>query len=170
MYAYVKTFLDFYLADWKDLLLLGVIMVSAITVFVGILKPLLFNKIKWKPLRRASLAFTNVALCFACVAVGFLIKKYDFSVYLHTAVATSLFSIIWYWVYENTCLRDLISKIGGVALSKCYAMVKKLFDKNDAQEIEKEISILVEELKTNAKKEIKSATKNVKTDKELKNL
>ena len=170
MVAYVEQFLSFYEPDWKNLLLLGVIMVSAITVLVGILKPLMFDRIKWKPLRRACLAFTNVGLCFASVAVTFFLKHFDFSLYLHSAVATSLLSIVWYWFYENTCLRDLIHKIGKFALNKTYSVVKNFFDCKEFEKLEKEIAIATEEIKANTKKELKSASKNAKTDKELKNL
>lgn len=169
MIAHVKTFGAFYSADWKNLFTLGVIMVSAITILVGVLKPLLFNRIKWKPLRRTCLAFTNVGLCFLAVAITFAIKHYDYSVYMHTAIATSIFSILWYWVYENTCLRDLISKIGGITLRKLYATAKNIFDKDDIKEVEKEFNLAVEKIKEEFRKESQNSTKS-KEDKELKNL
>ena len=170
MLAQIEKFMKFYLADWENLLMLGVIMVSAITVLVGILKPLLFNKIKWKPLRRSCLAFTNIGLCFGAVAVLFAVEHYDYSTYLHTAIAMSIFSILWYWIYENTCLRDLIATIGKFTLKKAYDVAKKVFDKKDVQELENEIVLAVEEIKEKTKKEIKSSAKKTKVDKELKDL
>jgi hypothetical protein len=151
-------------------LIAGVIMVSAITVLIGILKPLLFNRIPWKPLRRACLAFANVGLCFGATAVWFAIKHFSFGIYLHSAIMVSLLSILWYWFYENTCLRDLIATIGRLTLRKVAMIVAKIFNGDDIKEIEKEVKIVAEELKSTAKKQIKSATKNIKTDKELKNL
>lgn len=168
--AHTETFLDFYGADWKNLFLLGVIMVSAITVFIGILKPLLFNRIKWKPLRKSCLAFTNVALCFASVAVTFYFKKFDFSLYLHSAIATSALSIISYWFYENTHLRTGIHALGMFTLKKVYNVFTKFFSEGDVEELKNEITVAFDEIKDNAKKEIKSTAKKKKTDNELKNL
>ena len=170
MVWHIDKFLTFFKADWYNLLIVGVIMVSAITVLIGILKPLLFNRIPWKPLRRASLAFTNIGLCFGATAAWFAFKHFSFDIYWHSAIAVSLFSIVWYWVYENTCLRDLISTIGKITLSKVAMIMTRIFNGDDIKEIEKEAKLVAEELKSTAKKEIKSATKNVKTDKELKNL
>lgn len=170
MFVHINKFLTFFKADWYNLLIAGVIMVSAITVLIGILKPFLFNRIPWKPLRRACLAFSNVALCFGSVALWFAIKHLSFGIYLHSAISVSLFSIVWYWVYENTCLRDLIEKVGKLTLRKVGQLLTKIFNRDDIKEIEKEVILVAEELKSSTKKEIKSATKNVKTDKELKNL
>lgn len=170
MIAHIETFLGFYSGDWKNLALLGVAMVSAISVLIGILKPLLFDKIKWKPLRRSCLAFTNIFLCFVAVAITFLFKHFDFSIYFHCAVAVSLLSIVTYWFYENTCLRDGIQKLGRFVLKKVYKVVSNLFDKDNAEQIEVEVALAVEEIKQKAKKELKLSAKNNKTDKELKNL
>ena len=170
MIWHIKNFLDFFETDWYNLFIIGVIMVSAITVLIGILKPLLFNRIPWKPLRRATLAFANVGLCFATTAVWFAIKHFSFGIYWHSAIAVSVFSIVWYWFYENTCLRDLISTIGKITLRKIAVILAKVFSGEEINEIKTETKIVVEELKSTAKKELKSATKNIKNDKELKNL
>lgn len=163
-------FLKFWEKNWYDYMIAGVIMVSAITVFIGILKPLLFNKIKWKPLRRACLAFSNVGLCFGSTAIWFWTESMNFGMYLQTAILVSAFSIIWYWLYENTCLRDLIEKIGKLALGKASLIFTKLFNGNDIKEIGEEIKLVSEELKKTTKKEIKAKTASVKTDNELKDL
>lgn len=170
MWNEIGKLLSFAQANWYDFLIAGVIMVSAITVFIGILKPLLFNRIPWKPLRRSCLAFTNVALCFAGTAIWFLIEHIDYNIYWHSAIVVSLFSVVWYWLYENTCLRDLIEKVGKITLRKVAQILSKIFNGDDIKEIEKEAKLVVEELKKTTKKEIKSATKTVKEDKELKDL
>ena len=94
----------------------------------------------------------------------------NFEMYLQTAILVSAFSIIWYWLYENTCLRDLIEKIGKLALSKASLIFTKLFNGNDIKEIGEEIKLVSEELKKTTKKEIKAKTASVKTDNELKDL
>ena len=166
----MANFLRFWEKNWYDYMIAGVIMVSAITVFIGILKPLLFNKIKWKPLRRACLAFSNVGLCFGSTAIWFWTESMNFDMYSHSALLVSAFSILWYWLYENTCLRDLIEKIGKLALSNATLVLTKIFKSNDIKGIGEEIKLVSEELKNTTKKEIKAKTTAVKTDKELKNL
>ena len=162
----METLLSNISGKWEDLLLLGVIMVSAITVLIGILKPFVFNKIKWKPLRRALLAFSNVALCFVSTVVLFEIEHYSYDMYWYSAGAVSVFSILWYWFYENTCLRDLIALIGKTTLKAVYNVLPKGVDKKDAKAIAKELSMVKKTLKA----EVKSAIKNAKVDKELKDL
>ena len=170
MFYNIEVAINFVKENLETFWLVGVIMVSAITVLIGILKPLLFNRIPWKPLRRATLAFANVGLCFATTAVWFAIKNFSFGIYWHSAIAVSVFSIVWYWFYENTCLRDLISTIGKITLRKIAVILAKVFSGEEINEIKTETKIVVEELKSTAKKELKAATKNIKNDKELKNL
>lgn len=171
MFYHIEKALSFVKESWQNLWLIGVIMVSAITVLIGILKPLLFDKIKCKQLRRASLAFSNVALCFGGTAIWFFAKSFSYEFYLHTAVTVSLVSIVWYWLYENTCLRDLIHKIGSLTLKKIYAVICARFDKADEIAIEKEIEKIATQTKEKVKADkLSTKTSNKKVDKELKNL
>ena len=99
MFVHINKFLTFFRADWYNLLIAGVVIVSAITVLIGILKPLLFNRIPWKPLRRACLAFSNVALCFGSVAIWFAIKHLSFGIYL--------IHIFWIGLWVSLFKQDL---------------------------------------------------------------
>lgn len=166
MWGEVQKLFAYAQENWNNFFISGVIMVSAITVFIGILKPLLFNRIPWKPLRRACLAFTNVGLCFASTAMFFFVEHMNYDIYWHNAISLSVFSIVCYWFYENTCLRDLIEKIGKFTLKKIWEMLTRIFNGAEIKEIEKEITLVSEELKANTKKELKSAKKPI-TDKEL---
>ena len=171
IYDHIKSFFDVaFSTDPYDFFIKGVIMVSAIIVLIGILKPLLFNRIPWKPLRKACLAFTNVALCFAGVAAWYWIENIVFDFYWQTSIAISCFSIIVYWLYENTCLRDLIGKVGKLTLGKVGNVICLAIEGKDEDTIKKEIELSRESLKKSTKEEITLVTHKVKTDNELKNL
>lgn len=163
MFYNIEVAINFLKENWETFWLIGVIMVSAITVLIGLLKPILFNKIKIKALRKTCLAFSNVALCFIGNAILFFANNLNFDIYYHSSFATAIVSILWYWLYENTCLRDLIHKIGSVVLNKLKG---GQLTKKDQEEIVKEVKTIVAEVK----KDHKKAQKVVKTDKELKNL
>ena len=80
----------------NDILLCGVIMVSAIIVAIGLLKPILFNKIANKHLRKTALALTNVAACCVTVLVYFLICGISLDYYVMAAVSLSVSCIVTY--------------------------------------------------------------------------
>ena len=163
MFYNIEVALNFVKENWATFWLIGVIMVSAITVLIGVLKPFVFDKIRIKPIRKACLAFSNIALCFLGNAILYWWNNGNFDLYFHTSFTTAIVSILWYWLYENTCLRDLIHKIGTVVLNKLKG---GQLTKKDQEEIVKEVKTIVEEVK----KDHKKAQKVVKTDKELKNL
>jgi hypothetical protein len=158
----------FFLQDWKDLVLLGVAVISVIIVLLDILKLKLFNKIKWKPVRRSCLALSNVLLCFVAVAYKFSVEKCSYDYYLETSILVSISSIILYWVYKNFYIRDSFIAIGKFTVKKVCLIVAKSMDGESEDEIMKEISIAKKEIKEKAKKEISTVAKNV--DKELENL
>ena len=153
-------------SNFADNFLTGVIMVSAIIVFIGILKPLLFDKIQFKPLRKAALALSCVASCFIATAVTFWAYGIAFSYYLYASFAVFVFTVIVYWFYENTCLRNLIKKIGTIVLSKVYKAVSNIINKNDVEQLKAEVKAVRLEVKN----ELKLGKAKVKTDKELNNL
>ena len=157
--------------NFKELIVVGAIMVSAIIVFIGLMKPLFFNRIKWKPLRKFALAISTIAFSFVSTACYYLIEQiHDWEYYVYSSVGVSLLCIITYWLYENTCLRDLIDKIGNMAVKKFINIVTMIFNDKEKKEIEAEVEKVKAELKSTAKLEIKKATKSAKKDKELENL
>jgi hypothetical protein len=61
----LKTMLSFFGANCIDIIVDVMLMVSEIIVIIGFFKLVIFNRIKNKEIRRAVLALTNVAACFA---------------------------------------------------------------------------------------------------------
>jgi hypothetical protein len=93
-----------------------------------------------------------------------------FDFYWQTSIAISVFSIVAYWLYENTCLRDLIGKVGKLTLGKVGNIIVLAIQGADKDTLKTEIKNSGDALKVNTKEQITLATKKVKTDNELKNL
>ena len=144
--------------EWyaTDIMTYVVIMVSAIIVLIGLMKPILFNKIASKNIRKAALAFSNVALCFASALVLFWIKAWNFDYYIYAASALSVSCIVTYWFYENTCLRNLIDVIGKIALRKVANIALLTVTKDDVNEVKAELQKTTAELKAQTRNEIKN--------------
>lgn len=153
----------------QEMIIVGAIMVSAIIVFIGILKPLIFNRIPWKPLRKFVLSLSSIVFSFGATALYYVIESINiWDYYIHSSVAVSLLCIFTYWLYENfTCLRDLIDKIGKMAIKKIFKVASVLYEDKD---IKYEIEKAKNELKAETQNEIKKASKSLKKDKDLENL
>lgn len=149
--------LEIFFKDWGNFLLLAFVMSSAIIVFLGFLKPLLFNKIPNKNLRKSALGLASIALSFASVAVAFWVKAWNFDYYVWTSVFFSMWTIVTYWLYETSNLRTLIHKVGSFFIAKIFGVD---FTKGS---IKKELETAIKDTKTFAKKEVKH-------DKDLNNL
>ena len=155
---------------WQNYAIVGAIMVSAVIVFIGMLKPFIFNRIKWKPLRKATLATANILFSFVAVAVYFWAfgKNWDF--YWGASAMTSVGSVLTYFLYESYGLRDAIHKIGNLVIDKAAKIAKLWLNNSTHNVIEEEIKNAATEIKSVATKELKSARKKSKNDKELENL
>ena len=149
----------------------SVIMVSVIIAVIGILKPILFNKIKSKQLRKCTLAFSNVALCFISVFGVFIANRWwDFKYYLATSIALCIACILTYWLYENTCLRNLIETIGKIALRKLGNVALIALTNDEIEEIKTEAKKATAEIKALTEAELKKATTQMIKDKDLEGL
>ena len=166
----MTTALDLLRANYNDIIVCGVIMVSAIIVAIGLLKPLLFNRIQNKQIRKAALALSNVAACFATMLVYFLACGYTFENYVITSVALSISCIVTYWLYENTCLRNLIGLVGGIVLRKVLKASIFAITTEDVEAVKKELKKTGAELKSLTKTELKKASAKIKEDNDLKKL
>ena len=140
-----------------DIMTYVVIMVSAIIVLIGLMKPLLFNKIASKQVRKVALAFSNVALCFLAALILFWVNGWNFEYYVLASIALSVCCIITYWLYENTCLRNLIGVIGKIVLRKVANIAFLTVTSDDINEVKTELQKTTAELKAQTRSEIKNA-------------
>lgn len=170
MLANIQTMLQDFGANFQDIIVCGLIMVSAIIVAIGLLKPLLFNKIKNKHIRKAALAFANVAACFITVLVYFFTMHISLDYYWTAATSLAVSCIIIYWLYENTCLRNLIEVLGGIVLKKVLKVSLFALTTEDVEAVKAELQKTGAELKSHTKTELKKAATKVREDKDLKTL
>lgn len=150
--------------DWENLLTIAFIMVSALIVFLGAMKPVLFNKIKNKNLRGTALFFSSVLLSFGATALAFWIKDWNFDYYLWASFAFSVWTIFVYSLYEYTRLRSFIEWVGSLTIKKFLGIIGK----GEVEEVKEELNVALNELTKTTKSKAKSV--EVKADKELKGL
>jgi hypothetical protein len=149
---------------------MGAIMVSAVITLIGILKPILFDRIRCKLLRKAILATSNIFLSFVSTAFYFLFDGRNWDWYVYASCVTAITCVLTYFVYENYGLRDGIHKIGTLALNKFGKIAKLWFNKAPNAKIESEVKQAKAELKLAVNAELKPVKKSKKKDKELENL
>jgi hypothetical protein len=157
----MKIMFTLFMNDWKNLVVLALIMVSALIVFLGALKPFVFNKIKNKSLRGSILFFSSIALSFGAVAVAFWIKDWNFNYYWLASAGFSIWTIVIYQLYEYTRLRSLIEMVGKFFWNKIFAVATK----EDVADLKKELNTVFDEVAKDTKKKVKTAH-----DKELDNV
>lgn len=170
MLANIQNVLTLYGANYQNIIVCGMIMVSAIIVAMGLLKPILFNRIPNKYIRKTALALSSVAACYLTVLVYFFIRGINLDVYVIAATALSVMCIVTYWLYENTCLRNLIGMLGGIVLKKVLKASLFALTTEDIEAVRTELKKTGEELKTYTKNELKKAAAKVNEDKDLKTL
>ena len=166
---YAVAFLDYWQID-----IVGVIcLASAVIVFIGFIKLILnktgvYEKIPKLP-RKIALGISSIALTLIGTLISCFIEEKGFDYYIVAAIFNSITTVIVYWLYEYTSLRDIIHFIGEKTLSLGNAIIAKIFTKG---KIEKEDVELVkaeaEELKLEVRADIKKVINNDPTD--LKNL
>lgn len=174
MFANIIAMAHFFEANYYDIIVNVVIMVSAIIVLIGFFKPILFDHIRNKELRGGALALTNVVACFVAALGYFLREGWNLKYYPLAAVALTLTSIFTYYIYEHVPYARVV--IGGLGL----AAIRKVFNvgiiaatTEDPQAVKTAAKKATAELQTQTKAELKKvATKATKAtaDKDLRNL
>ena len=156
--------------NWQKALMGGVIVPCTVIFLMGILKRLLDNTQLFanKNVRKAFLSFVSLALTFPITAFYFLADGISFDYYWVGCILTCLATIVTYWLYENTCFRNLIHTIGATTVGKYWEAIKVIIcEKKKEKALSHSLAMPTEELKDVVKKEIK---KYVKEDTDLKGL
>ena len=171
MFANIIDMAHFFGVNYHDIIVNVVIMVSAIIVCIGFLKPILFDRIKNKELRKGALALTNIGACFVAALGYFLRNGWNLKYYPLAAVALTVVSIVTYYVYETVPgARKLIGGIGLAAISKVFNVGILAATNDDAKVVGTEAKNAVTELKTFTRNELKKASTKINVDKDLRNL
>lgn len=158
---------DFIVANWQNLLLGCIIVFSAVIVVMGILKKAVFNKIANKLVRKILLAFGSVILSLPFTALYDVADGIPFDYYWVDAIVNAVATVLAYWLYENTGLRNFIGYIGKKALCVFVKIFANTIDteKPDVKLIQSQVNDLKKEVKT----EVVKSSKKINSD-TLKNL
>lgn len=146
----------FFLANFQDFFVGGVIVASTTIVLMGFLKKFVFNRIANKLVRKCVLSFSSLVVCLVvtfCFLVGNgLPAERFFFVYAVNAIST----IITYWFYENTGLRNLITFIGDKTIKKYIGIAYNAINGADANTTKVKLIEANAYLKSSVKKELKA--------------
>lgn len=156
------------LMNWQQALTGGIIVACAVIFLFGILKKAWLGKIKNKRLRKVALAFGSLVMVFPLTAIYFALDNISFTWYWYGCALMCGLTIVTYWLYENTALRDFISWVGSRTVNKYAPLLFSawLVSASD-EETNNKLRKATEELKDEVKKELKKQTKE---DNELKGL
>lgn len=156
------------MANWQRAITGGIIVACAVIFIMGILKKALLGKITNKLLRKVVLSFASLVLTFPATALYFVGDNISFEWYWYACALTCALTVLVYWLYENTGLRDLIALIGRNTVGKYATVLIAAFTAGKGNDDTKnQLTKTTEELKDEVKKELK---KQVKEDYQLKGL
>lgn len=171
MLAKINHLINYFGFFYQDIIVSVVIMVSAIIFVIGLLKPIIFDKIRNKDLRKCALALANIAGCFVASMFYFLKNGWDFKYYTVASLALTIASIVIYYLYETIpYVRKVIGGIGYSAISKVFNVGILAVTTDDAETVKKEVKKTETELKATTKSELKKQVNKITTDKDLTNL
>lgn len=127
----------------ETLLEWGIIAVSIVIFLMGILKQIFFNKIHNKLFRKIILAWGSIVVALPVTAIITYFKEFELSHFWSMYIINCVSTIVMYWFYENTALRDSFSAIGKKALS-IFTCGKPECRKETIKDIQKEVESLLE--------------------------
>lgn len=152
---------DLFRANIVEYFLSGVVIVSLIIVFIGMIKPFVFDRIKHKQVRKVALFGTDMGASLLSTAIYFGIEKIPFTNYWVGAISICLFSTLVYALYENTCLKEGVHKLGSMAIKKILNIIANYENKDKAI---KDIKSASQELKADAKTELNKINKRIEKE------
>jgi hypothetical protein len=129
MVEQLQLFWEFIKPNLSNFIVEGVIMVSAIIAFMGILKKYFFDKIQNKTIRKIFLSLTSLIFAFVGTAIKFLVEGKNAEHYLYMAIPIAISTIVVYWFYESFGIRQGVHKLGNLTLNKVWTMLLNILKK-----------------------------------------
>lgn len=108
----------YFLSNWEDLLAGGVVVMSVVIFLMGCLKKIAINRIKHDLLRKIILAWSSVLLTLPLTAASVVANGFDWNYFWTIYAGNSIQTILVYWLYENTALRDGLAWFGKSTLGR----------------------------------------------------
>ncbi len=164
--------LQFCVTNWQMVLTGGIILTCAIIFLMGVLKKFIVGKIGNKLLRKVALSFLSLIMVFPATALYFVSESVPFGYYWYACAGVAILTVLTYWIYENTGLRNLIDLIGEKTVGKWVAVLIEAFtERKSNAETKNELISVTADLQATVREEVaKSIKANAATDEDLKDL
>lgn len=156
MKEWIYVVAKYFLSDWRNLMIGGLAVVSVVIFLMGCVKIQLKKSIRNDKIRALILAWGSVVLTLPITALSIIWRGYDPSNFWGIFTVYALETILVYWLYEFTALREALGWIAGLG----KRLLKKLSSAKSREEINKILSdndkeiedLLHEQFKTDTKK------------------
>jgi hypothetical protein len=131
--------------DGQKILMGGVTVVGVVIFLMGILKNVGFIKnMKNKTIRKVVLSWASIVLTVGITVLSVWLNELKQEHFVVICIVNSISTILLYWLYENTAVRDLFALIGKHTVSKVFARKPKT--EKEAKQLASEIRKDVESL------------------------
>lgn len=112
MKDWIFTTMDFILSDWQTLLIGGACAVSIVVFILGCIKPFIKRWVSNSTLRKVIFAWLSVLLNVPATAVSVWLDQLPTDHFWVVVVINIASTILVYFVYENTALRNALHWLG----------------------------------------------------------
>lgn len=128
----MKACMNYVISDWQSILVGGAVIVGVVIFILGCLKVSIVNRIHNKMLRKTLLSFLSVALVFPTTAAYTLYNGWSWEYYWWLCGLFALATIVVYWFYEGTHLREGLAWIGKTTVGKFLVLIRSKPENVDA--------------------------------------
>lgn len=121
----MEVWLNYILSNWQAILVGGAVIVGVVVFLMGLFKKFIGNRIHNKMLRKTVLSFLSLAIVPPITALYTFYNGWAWDMYWLNCVLYAVSTIVVYWFYEGTHLREMLGLIGAVTVGKVWASLKK---------------------------------------------
>ena len=112
MKDWIISLVDYLLSNWQTVLMGGVFTVSIVVFILGCLKPFIKRWVSNSTVRKVIFAWSSVALNIPATALSIWFEDLSSEHFWTFVVINTVGTILVYFVYENTALRDALHWLG----------------------------------------------------------
>ena len=148
----IKNFFTLLFTEGQEYFWIGVCMVSAIIVGIGIIKYLFkLDNIKCDWLKNIVLSLISVLSCFGGVAIMFWTKGISFEFYWIVSGVVSAVTTLVYHSYAKWGIKNFVHWVGSKTLGRLFGIIGSA---KDIEELQAQLNSLPHDIKTAVKREI----------------
>ena len=147
----MKACLEYVLSNCQTILVGGAVIVGVIMFLMCCFKTSVGNKIKNKHIRKTVLSFLSVALAFPITALYTLYNNWSWEYYWWMCGLYALATIVVYWFYEGTHIREGLVWLGKITVGKVICAIK-----GNPKEVDKALTQMMEGINADAKSVLKN--------------